>query len=394
MPRLPVCLLALLLSSVVMGAAPPPVNERVVLTADAEQRWIAFTLTPGNQLRFTAMLDGEPVGAILDTGASRTMLSRAYAERTGRAVTPRGRVAAIGGAVAGGWTAIGRLTLGGLERTGGGLSVIDLPASATGAAQAVDLLVGSDLTRNYALDIDYAGRRFRILPTGRLPFVGARMSLRMGSEPLAYITDLVVAGQRLRPIIVDTGDGTSLTLARSTWRTLPLDPAPAMTTQLSYGVGGAVVADVATLPQVTLGNATIRDVGVWIERSGGFSDAARSAGRIGMGLLQRYRVLLDPAAGIMVLGPATTPAPPVSTSGLQLSLTGNHLRIMHVMRNSPAEALGLRVGTTICRVDDVAIGTDPVAATRADWPYGRPGTSVALEQCDGRRVTLTLRRFY
>lgn len=390
-PRLHV-VLALLLA-VPAGASAPDIAAPV-LAADSEARWVPFTLTPGNQIRFDATLDGRPLAAILDTGASQSTLTRAYAERTGRRVGARGRIAAIGGAVPLGWTAVGDLAFGGLHRRGGGLNVVALPGAVTGNAAAIDLLVGRDLLDRFALDIDHANRRFRLLPSGRLPFTGARAPLRIGRAPLAYVTEVAIAGRTVRPVIVDTGDGSTLTIARAVWRTLPLAQQPAMTSQLAFGVGGSVIADIAVLPAVSVGARRFDDVSVWVERSGGFSDTARAAGRIGLGLLQRYRVLLDPAAGHMVLGDAGGgPAVPRSTSGLQVGLGGGQLRVLHVMRGSPAEADGWRTGDRICAVDGRTVADDPAAAS-ADWPFGAPGRTVGFGMCDGATRTLTLRRFY
>lgn len=387
-------LLSLALLLALPAAATVSPDPAPTLSADAETRWVPFTLTPGNQIRFEALLDGQPVGAILDTGASQSMIAQAYADRSGHKVTARGRIAAIGGAVPLGWTAVKAIAFGGLTRVGGGLSVVALPGTVTGNAGAIDLLVGRDLLDRYALDLDYTNRRFRLLPSGRLPFAGERAPLRIGRAPLAYITDLTIAGRRVRPIIVDTGDGSALTLSRGTWRTLPLAVPPTMTTQLAYGVGGSVVADIAVLPQIALGQRRLDDVPAWIERSGGFSDAAHSAGRIGMGLLQRHRILLDPAAGHMVIGDAgTDPLPPRSTSGLQVGLGNGHFRVLHVMRGGPAEATGWRTGDRICAVDGVAVAGN-ADAVKSDWPYGTPGRTVGFAMCDGTSRQLTLRRFY
>lgn len=388
-------LFSLALALAVPAAASIPDTGMLTLAPDSEARWIPYTLTRGNQLRFTAELDGRPVVALLDTGASASMLSRSYAARAERKVVERGHATAIGGRVAIGWTGTGTLRLGGLTRTGGGLNVVALPANVTGGDAAIELLVGRDLTDRFALEIDPAGRRFRLLPSGRMPFTGARAPLAVGGTPLAYVTEVVIAGRRLRPVIVDTGDGTGLTLSRGAWRTLPFDPYPVMTTQLAYGVGGQVEAEIARLPAVAIGQRTAADVSIWVEQTGGFSDQARAAGRIGMGLLQRYRLLLDPGAGHMILADAAG-APPAapSTSGLQLGLTGDRLRVLHVMRGSPAATGGWRVGETICAVDGAAIAADPAAAAQANWPSGAPGTTVRLTLCDGTIRPLVLARFF
>src|SRR3546814_16368903 len=69
-------------------------------------------------------------------------------------------------------------------------------------------------------------------------------------------------------------------------------------------------------------------------------------------LLQRYRVLLDPGAGRMVLAPGrTATAPPLkSTSGLLVRADGRRLDVLHVMRGSPAAATGWQGGEAICSI--------------------------------------------
>src|SRR3546814_7135464 len=79
-----------------------------------------------------------------------------------------------------------------------------------------------------------------------------------------------------------------------------------LTTAISFGLGGPIVTDLAVVPELRLGQLTASDVEVRVERGGGFSQEVGAAGRIGASFLQRYRVLLDPGAGRMVLAPGRT----------------------------------------------------------------------------------------
>jgi predicted metalloprotease with PDZ domain len=113
------------------------------------------------------------------------------------------------------------------------------------------------------------------------------------------------------------------------------------------------------------------------------------AGRIGSGFLRRYRVLLDPSAGQMLLSPGPeADAPPVrSTSGLLVERQADALVVLHVMKGGPADSAGWRAGERICSVDGV---TPP----GGDWPAGTPGRTVALGLCGGETRALTLAAFY
>ena len=394
--------LALILSTT--GAAERPVPPSAispadrapgtaVLAPDTESRWVPFDLTPGNQIRFTMTVDGRDVTAILDTGVSFSVLSRAAADPA--KVQSGGTATAIGGSVAIGWLPTATLTLGGLTRTGGGLTVATLPAIATGSEHAVDLLLGRDILAAHALDIDYAGRRFRLLPSGRMPFRGATAPLGISAARNIYESAIVLGGHRVRPVVVDTGDGASVSLTKAAWDAHAPAGLPTTTT-IAFGLAGEQVSGLAIVPDLRLGTLTARNVEVRVEAADGFSQSIGTAGRIGSGLLQHYRVLLDPRAGRMILRPGpTADTPPLrSTSGLLLGVLPDRLRVLHVMRGGPAAAVGWKDGDTICAIDGTSVPADYPTSPIAAWSAGKPGRTVVLRLCDGDTRQLTLKRFY
>lgn len=393
--------LALLLVLPLAGVARDPVSVPAAqapgvyrLLPDAEARWVPFDLTPGNQIRFTMRLDGRDVTAILDTGVSFTLLGKGSPAIDRKRVRPGGQATAIGGSVALEWMATRDLFIGGMARTGGGVTVADLPAIATGSASAVDLLVGRDVLANQAIDIDYANRRFRLIPSGRLPFVGRTAPLTISADRRVYESAITLGGHRLAPMIVDTGDGSAVTVSAAGWAQSRL--AVPTTTAIAFGLGGSVVSGLAIVPHIALGDLTTRSVEVRIEPANGFSQSIGAAGRIGSGFLQNYRVLLDPNARRMVLspGPSADAAPLRSTSGLLLGVEPDRLKVLHVMRGGPAEASGWHAGDLICSIDGAPIPSDYAGNQIANWAVRPAGTKVALGLCDGPVRTLTLRNFY
>lgn len=397
----PILLLLLAAGAPAALAAPPalPPASRAPgvmrLAPDAEARWVPFDLTPGNQIRFEMTVDGRTLTAILDTGVSYSVLAKRYAEAAKLPIAAGGSAAAIGGAVDIGWVATREVALGGLVRTGGGLSVADLPAIATGSAKPVDLLVGRDMTGNYALDIDYAARRFRLLPSGRLPFRGESAPLTISRDKHVYIGEVTLGAARLKPMVVDTGDGSAITVTSEGWRAARLSGVRT-TTAISFGLAGSVVSTIGIVPALAVGQLVAHNVEVRVEPVGGFSEAIGAAGRIGSGFLQNYRVLLDPAAGRMVLAPeAGADEPPLrSTSGLLVGVEPARLRVLHVMRGGPAAAAGWREGDLICAIDGAPITRDYATTPLATWSAGEPGRTVTLGMCDGSTRRLTLAEFY
>lgn len=378
-------------------SASPPVREtgRYALAADAETRWVPFELTPANQIRFTMSVDGLAVSAILDTGVSYSVLRRGTPGIDQRRVRPIGEAAAIGGMVPVGWVETRTVSLGSVTRTGGGLAVAELPALATGSATPVDLLVGRDLLERYALDVDFVAKRFRLLPSGRMPFRGQVAPLAVSPTRRVYESEVLLGGRRVRPMVVDLGDGSAVTVARAEWNAAALRAQP-MTSTVSFGLGGKVVADLAIVPVLRVGGVSARDVEIRIEEAHGFSRRIGVAGRIGSGFLGRYRVLLDPGAGRMVLSPApgAEERPIRSTSGLLLGVLPDRLRVFHAMRNGPGAAAGWKDGDMICAVDGQSIGQSYPASPLARWTVGEPGRVVHLRDCAGTERPVTLARFY
>lgn len=382
-------LAALTLPAPQASAAPPALH----LSPDTADRWVDFELTPGNQIRFRTMLNGRWVDALLDTGVSDSAITTRFARAAGLKPLVRGRADAIGGAIPLAWTGIDRVEVGGLVRTGGRVAIIDVDPRVTGESP-VDLFIGTDLLAGQALEIDYDAGRFRLLPSGRMPFRGTVLPLRLADRTGMYVATLGLGGRGRDPMIVDTGDGGMISITRSLWPAAA-PPGQPTTSAIAWGLGGVVESDVAVLPAARFPGLGGGEIELRIEPDSGFSARKGAAGRIGGGLLRRHRVLLDPRAGRMVLAPGTGAAAPVtrSTSGLMVVRTGDRLRVLHVMRGSPAAASGWTSDSEICAVDGVAVAdADPTALRQ--WPTGTPGRTVRLSRCDGVERALTLARFY
>jgi hypothetical protein len=372
--------------------ATPPVSH---LAADAEARWVPFELTTGNQIRFRTLLNGLWADAILDTGVTDTAVSTRFARAAGLKPLVAGRADAIGGSVPLSWSAIQRIEVGGLVRTGGRIAIIDADPRVTGAAP-VDLFVGADLLAAHALEIDYEAQRFRLLPSGRMPFRGVTAPLRLASPAGLYLSELDLGGRRHRPVIIDTGDGSMITLTRTAWGGIK-GTGGVVTTAIAYGLGGEVESEITIVPALRIAALPASEVELRIEPDTGFSARKGAAGRLGGGLLRRHRVLLDPAAGRMILAPAARSDWPVtrSTSGLMVAQRGDRLRVLHVMRGSPAAAAASwRVGMEICAIDGTLVPAAYASSPIAGWSTGVPGRTVRLGLCDGTERSLTLARFY
>ena len=210
-------------------------------------------------------------------------------------------------------------------------------------------------------------------PAGDCRSGGASAPLTISTKRQLYESAVSIGTQRVAPIVIDTGDGSSLTLSATAWRGVA-GRAGATTTAVSFGLAGPTVNQLAILDDVRVGEDAGRETEVRIEPPRGFSETIDVAGRIGSGFLQRYRVLLDPGAGRMVLAPGpTADTPPLrSTSGLLVGIAPGRLKVLHVMRGSPAQAGGWRDGDLICRIDGKPVPADYASSPIARWSVGTP----------------------
>lgn len=385
------------LSFALLLCAPVAAHAQGQLAADAEARWVPFTLTAANHLRFAMTIDGVAAQALLDTGLNHSAVSREFARRAKLTVDTQDAAAgvALGGAIRVDWAATKTVAFGAFSRSGGRVAVIDLPKLLASASGDAEVLVGTDLIARHAIDIDFANRRFRLLPSGRMPFAGTRvpMSLQAGSG--LYLTEATLGKHRVRPLLVDTGDGGSLSVARSQWRAAGLKGAR-VTSTIAFGAGGVVDAGMTVTDKVALGGVPTGPIELRIEGDGGFTKQVRVAGRVGTGLLLRYRVLLDPVAGQMVVTPnPSAPPPPLkSTSGLLLGYDRARLRVLHVMSGGPAAKAGWKADELICAVDGKPVSLTPDGGVDVRWGTDTPGRVVKLTLCDGAERSLTLANFY
>ncbi|MFV0624447.1 aspartyl protease family protein [Sphingomonas sp. ac-8] len=388
-----------LFAAIVVAASPgadaparPPRAPTETLAKNSAERWVPFELTPANHLRFAMRIAGRPASALLDTGVSHSILDSGFARRIRLKPERQGTASALGGDLALGWTRVPRLALGGLRAGDRPMAMLDLSQVQTGDGRPVDALVGADLLGDHALDIDFARRRFRLLPSGAQPFAGASAPLSRRADGL-YVTEATLGRESLRPVMVDTGDGTSISITRAQWQASRL-PQRGLTSTLSYGLAGPVEADLTVTDAVRLGGAAPTDLELRVEGKD-FAERTGIPSRIGVGFLRRFRVLLDPGAGRLLLGPIAGAADsPRSTSGLLLGYEAQRLRVLHVMRGSPAARSGWRAGEQICQVDGAPVREAAVGIADLAWAAAPPGRKVRLGLCDGIERTLTLAKFY
>lgn len=362
---------------------PPRLGPQPILDADR-----------GPFLVIEAELNGHKLPALLDTGAEASMVDAATANELGLVAGGSYEITALDGRKTQGQLApIDRLVIGGLTRFGGLVIVGDLSAAKSVAGQRFAIIIGADILSQVALAVDRDSQSVVVLPNN------ANVSGSDWSAPLRvqpgrniFATELTLNGNPVT-VRLDTGADHEVILRDSKWGQF-VPPTTAVTTLAAAGAAGLFVQPMARLDDVKIGGQSVGDVIAIKVADAGIPDGMD--GLLGIGILSRFNLFLNPTAGIMVISPPQKPAPPRRETmvGIQGPPTDDGITILHVMAGSPAETAGLRPGDRICTIDGEKVSSAWESTPKNDWMTGPKGKTVVLGRCGGETLRLTLRRFY
>lgn len=237
----------------------------------------------------------------------------------------------------------------------------------------IDGVLGFPLFRDTLLTLDYPQSRLLLAPVGSAASYrpGARIAFDTTTKtPLIPIT---VDGQTL-VALVDSGSDSGLNL----------NPV-GLNTRFAFGPRrGGVVATLTGDHQreigrlrgtLTIGNYTFLQPSV---------DLTDSLSSIGGSVLKNFVVTFDQARGDVTFfreSAAPLPPAPVRSSGLSFAKAGAYWRVLAVVPDSPAEAMGIRVGDLVTRIEGEQVER---------WPLARYGEF--LKQADAVRLTFLFGR--
>lgn len=338
---------------------------------------------------FDVLVEGRDATAMLDSGATFTVLDAGFAEAAGLEL---GDSTAVGAAV-------GRVTahklpnvefeIAGQLKGRMPMAAIDLSRASAMLGRKLDVIVGGELLRKSAVLVDFTAQTLRFLRPGWQPPGFTALPVHLDRHyPLI---DVQVGGETL-VALMDLGSNSEIMISPEAWSRVK--PAGIrMSDGASSAVNGLIIVEgKATLPELRLADLTEKQVEV---RIGGTPRhiSPKAYAVIGLGILARYDMMLDIASGRLWLRPrANPPARLVDRSGLGLMPDGSGLKVMHVSKGSPAELAGWKAGERICEVNGAPIDPRQEAAVR--WRNAAEGTIVMLGICDGDTRRLTLDSYY
>jgi len=375
---------ALLVSSPLLAPSP------ALAGGCASGTWHAFDVDRDRHIRVPVTIDGTDFSAVLDSGASRSVMDRAAAERLGLSLRP--------GYVARGLTnsVSGQISDATIVRIGDialplSLGVIDLGPLSRAASRPIDLVLGREIFEQGVVDIDFGRGRIRFgshCDTGEDRTVALPLKMKDGMFSVAA----AVEGREDADFLLDLGSAVSVYVSPGYALQARILDGKRVATGMTVGMEGLDVSLLSTIDSFDFAGLALKNVPIAVPERW----TQPVAGVIGLPVLTRFRVQIDAAGGEIRLTPDDDAEDePFSRdrSGLSTYREDGHLRLLHVAPDSPAARAGLRAEDRIVAIDGVAVAK---AYPPGTVPMGRrpAGTVIRLLTAAGQDHAIVLADYY
>ncbi|MDP3459737.1 MAG: aspartyl protease family protein [Hyphomonas sp.] len=277
------CLAASALLLTACASAPPPAPDLRV---------------SGNRLFIAAEINGQPIEALLDSGAEMTLLDAAAAARLGLGTAGSADVRGSGAATE-------EVTFAeGLQTRAAGITLENQMAAVLDLTDISARVVGEPVAAILGREIFDAARFYLDIETGA--FRTANDTTLDGAVRLP-LTDAMgikqvpvrIEGQPESLADFDLGNGSRVLISEAFARRAGLlEPARITGTESGGGIGGAVTRQLVTLETLEIAGQTLRNVEAAIDPSPDAPDA-----NVGVSVLRRFDMLIDFPGGAVWLRP-------------------------------------------------------------------------------------------
>jgi len=365
-------------------ATPPRATIRFADGA-SDTGWLGFAF--GNEaVMLTVHVNGRPVQALLDNGASQTALDFRLAAALGLGHGDGVLVEGISGPAGAAVLQPILVQLGALSIALPTPIVLDLQKS--GITQP--MLLGREVFEHLIVDMDLPNRRMAFRQPGTFTPSPDMMTAPLVPQPSrARLTPIVLEGQAPVLAMFDLGSEEALAVSAAYAADQKLGVGRRAAQWVSGGVEGIEPIRITSLAEVRFGGALLKDVPVSVVDHW---NRPESAVNIGMPLLSRFRLITDFGRDRMWLRAddrAIRSPFDRNRSGLACLPKGGAFLIVFVAPGSPGAAAGLHAGDVITAIN----GAAATPALRA-WGSAAAGTTATLTLGDGSKRALTLADYF
>lgn len=264
----------------------------------AEQRAPLPYDSPSGHIFFRVKIGGQESWGMLDTGSTASIIDVDLAKAGGLTLEPHERPILIPGGTMARWHAnqVSVLLPGQAELEYSRLAATDLGMLRISSKRPVGFILGLDLLSRFFVIVDPDKQVLRFAPTGLFkPSPHFRAVPLRGGKPVVEFD----IGGKLLLATLDTGKNGDLDVQPTLWsRYVPADLGIGTTSTIALD-GKLTVSKKAILPQVDLGPVRMSGVQV-TERA---LPESWEQGSLGMGILGRFRFVIDINAQTLWLAP-------------------------------------------------------------------------------------------
>ncbi|HEV7354125.1 MAG TPA: retropepsin-like aspartic protease [Brevundimonas sp.] len=265
--------------------------------------WTGLVGDRANVLIIPATVAGQPVAALVDTGAQYSVVDRRLVQRLGLGNGFDIPLLAYG---VGGGAQVGKGVTVDVAAAGARFdnlraAILDLGPLASDDGLATPLILGQDVLGESDLWLDLPGRRLALAPPGASPPWRDLAATPVLREGRALAAEISVEGA-VTTALIDTGSSALLAVSRSAAGMLGLLDGRETRRGSSLVLGGTVRSELVRARTVTFGDALFRNATVAI-----YDDVAGRAlpqGLIGMPAFRGRRAVLRLGAGELWLSQA------------------------------------------------------------------------------------------
>lgn len=316
----------------------------------------------GNRIYLPAKLNGSPISAIFDTGAGASAVDLGLADQL--KIPGNGRVQAGGVGAA---QVTGRILEEASVEVGDQKHSVlyAIPFASMNAVEGrkLELILGHDFITRYVIQVDYAGKRMRIYPSGtRLADSGASIPIRLVNGHPHIRSEVTVGGEThdVETMIDSGATGGGLTGRFVKAWPIPTKVKTTPSTVIGGGVGGFVTGRFLRIETLDLGGIKVANPIASVNEGKGGANGENAAYDylLGAEILKRFTFTIDYANKRVFLKPNSSFGKPFEAdkTGIRLTSGGPDLRefsIVGLLPGSSGELAGLKAGDKIVAINKI-----------------------------------------
>lgn len=256
--------------------------------------WIDFAPSGDDRVYLPVTVQGEPMTAIFDTGATASAVDAGLLTLLQRSASGSFPVPGENGVGAAGVASDIDLGVGDLTLHGLSVAALDIASMKANSGEPWTAILGDEVFNETVVDIDFPHRRIAFhAPTGYQPPAGALIVAlsRDGGDRLVPVS---LDGGPPALFVMDTGFNGNLRIAPSLARRQKLLEGKTSQGVTIGAIGGEAAGQIAYVNRVSLGGVSFDGVPALFSDtwpSASYTD--RVEGLLGLGLLSRFRVIVD-----------------------------------------------------------------------------------------------------